>query len=156
MNICQRLKTLIMASSVLAIFMAASSVEAIITNYKTPAIGVADGQTMRVNVANVGTSDGTLPYIEFLGPDGNLLASFRPTESLTPGKAVSFDLARDSIADGGGRLELNVNIFISDPEIRSLRVALDSVRLTVEILDDATGKVTTFVAIGDPGLFSAK
>jgi hypothetical protein len=156
MKILSRYKAFILASTALVMFLAANSVEAFVINWKTPAIGITDAETMRVNVSNVGTSPRLLPYIEISGPDGDLLAQFNPTESVMPGKGVSFDLPRDLIRDGGGRLELSANIVIGNPEMKSLSTFLDSVRLTVEILDDATGKVVTFVAIGDTNIFSAK
>jgi hypothetical protein len=120
----------------------------VIDGGKTGMIGITDGQTLRINLANVGSSAGAFePCIKVFDAMGNLVAEFEG-DRLLAGMAASFDLNRDDILDSRGRLELRVEIELQVPDDTNTRRVRDNIRITVEVFDNATGKTAVFW--GDP------
>ena len=131
----------------LTVMMAVSATPSeayIIDGSKTGVIGVTDGQTLRVNVANVGSSAVALePCVKVFDAMGNLVAEFEG-DRLLAGMAASFDLNRDDILDSRGRLELRVETELEVPDDANIRRVRDSIRITIEVFDNATGKTEVF------------
>jgi hypothetical protein len=93
----------------------------IIDGSKTGMIGITDGQTLRVNVANVGSGAAAFePCIKVYDAMGHLLVELEGNR-LPAGVAMSFDLNRDDIMDSRGRLELRVEIELEDPDETNAR-----------------------------------
>jgi len=74
-----------------------------------PIIGVASGQSVRVNVLNAATSDPSNPTscsltLQFLDTSGNSLK--QNTVNLQPGAAASLDLSWDKMPGGSLRTEV--------------------------------------------------
>ena len=137
------------AMTVMMAVLATPSEAYIIDGGKTGLIGITDGQTLRVNVANVGSAGALEPCIKVFDAMGNLVAEFEG-DRLTAGMAASFDLNRDDIVDSRGRLELRLETEVEDPDERDARRLRKRVRITVEIFDNATGKTEVFTAPPDP------
>lgn len=145
MKIFKSSLTLIVAFLTIAVLMAVSAIpaEAFLIQEKTGMIGVTDGQTLRVNVTNLGSNAGPSPHIKVFDAMGNVVARF-DSDRLPAGISMSFDLNRDDILDSRGRLELRVETELEVPDDTNSRRVRDSIRITVEIFDNATGKTEVF------------
>ena len=103
--------------------------------------GIASNQTVRINVANPAAEVMIIaPCI--LDADGNLLMDFGRA-TVAPGRIMSFDLDGDSLVhprDRFGRIQMRVVVTTERREPEP--------HLSVEVIDNATGKTTAF--IGDP------
>ncbi len=102
-------------------------------------VGIALGQTARVNILNTGDRAIVIEGGKFLDNDGNVIATFRGT--IDPGKTMSFDLDRDSFIREENRVEIHVVLEGPVPH-------LHDARLSLEVFNNADGKTTVF--IGDP------
>jgi len=114
-------------------------------------VGLADGQTARLNLVNLGipTATGIPPgpcraHLKFFDGDGNVLAS-QPVE-LKPGQAAFLDFAAGFAPPVNGAGPLRA-------EIRGAIVPIDGdyappCKATVEIFDNATGRSSIFVPPG--------
>ena len=102
-------------------------------------VGIALGQTARVNILNTGDRAFIIEGGKFLDNDGNVIATFRGT--IDPGKTMSFDLDRDSFIREENRVEIHVVLEGPVPH-------LHDARLSLEVFNNADGKTTVF--IGDP------
>ena len=114
-------------------------------------VGLADGQTARLNLVNLGipTATGIPPgpcraHLKFFDGDGNLLAA-QPVD-LKPGQAAFIDFAASFAppVNGAGAMRA---------EIRGAVVPIDGdyappCKATVEIFDNATGRSSIFVPPG--------
>jgi hypothetical protein len=105
-----------------------------------PSVGIAIGQTARVNVLNI--SDRAIIIIggKFLDENGNLLAEFRGT--IEPGKTMSFDLNRDTLMREQNRIQIHSVLETPEPHLRR------SAAISLEVFNNADGKTTVFV--GNP------
>ena len=102
-------------------------------------VGIALGQTARVNILNTGDRAFIIEGGKFLDNDGNVIATFRGT--IDPGKTMSFDLDRDSFIREENRVEIHVVLEGPVPH-------LHDARLSLEVFNNADAKTTVF--IGDP------
>ena len=107
----------------------------------SPMVGLARGQTARLNVVNIGD-----PSIEpcevqmvFYDSQGKALAS--DVQKLDPGVATFLDLGYGDIGDPTIRVQIRawVKVVVGDPTL-----CLSS----LEVFDNETGRTTVF--IGDP------
>lgn len=120
----------------------------VIVNSKSGMIGVAAGQTLRINVANVGDEvSGIAPCVIVFDTLGNQLARF-DGDPLFSGKAASFDYV---LPADNSRTELRALIQLEDREETSGKHLKGRVRTTLEVFDNATGGT---VAIIDDGKLS--
>ena len=104
-------------------------------------VGVAFGQTARVNILNL--ADGAIIINgKFVDSDGNLLGEFRGT--VDSRKTMSFDLNRDTLSRAQNRLQLHV--VIESPDANPKRVLT-----SLEVFNNADGRTTVF--IGNPDTF---
>jgi hypothetical protein len=101
-----------------------------------PSVGIAMGQTARVNVLNL--SDRAIIIIggKFLDADGNVLAEFRGT--IEPRKTMSFDLDRDTLVREENRIQVHAALESPEPHRRQALVSL-------EVFNNADGKTTVFL-----------
>ena len=105
-------------------------------------VGVAFGQTARVNILNL--ADGAMIINgKFLDSDGNLLGDFREA-SVAPGKTMSFDLNRDTLSGTESRVQLHLLLEGEEAQLRRIRSSL-------EVFNNADGRTTAF--LGGPGTF---
>lgn len=105
--------------------------------------GVASNQTARVNVANPAAEVMIIVPCIF-DADGNLLKDFGRA-TVAPGHTMSFDLDADSLVpprDRFGRIQMRVVVTTEEggPEPH----------LSVEVIDNATGKTTVFIGNAGP------
>jgi hypothetical protein len=120
--------------------LGATKAQAIIIEGGRP-VGIALGQTARVNILNTGDRAIIIEGGKFLDNDGNVIATFRGT--IDPGKTMSFDLDRDSSIREQNRVEIHVVIEGPEPHLKRALISL-------EVFNNADGKTTVF--IGDPGI----
>lgn len=106
-----------------------------------PAVGIAMGQTARVNVLNVSERAIIIIGGKFLDEEGNLLDEFRGR--IEPGKTMSFDLNRDTLIRQRNRIEIHAVIESAEPHARSALISL-------EVFNNNDGKTTVF--IGNPDI----
>lgn len=104
-----------------------------------PSVGIALGQTLRVNILNLSERGIIIIGGKFLDEDGNALAEFRG--SIEPRKTMSFDLNRDSLSRQEKRLQIH-------PVIDSSEAHLGRASISLEVFDNADGRTTVF--IGNP------
>ena len=105
-------------------------------------IGIASGQTARLNALNSNGDSGYVIDWRFLDSQGRILAQSREPQLIPPGQMRSFDLNADEVIatrDPSSRVQV---IAI----IRTL-VATDTKNLhtSLEVFDNATGKTTVLV-----------
>ncbi len=123
----------------------ANPAEAIIViDTKTGMIGVVEGQTLRINVANVGDRGDIHACWKVFDMMGNMVAEL-DGRSLPPGMAMSFDYH----APDPQRMELRVEVQVEDPDETSAKRLRDRTRITVEVFDTDTGKTEVFYPL-DP------
>ncbi len=104
--------------------------------------GTAIGQTARLNVLNCG-DQGFIINWKFLDSDGRVLVRGPEPDRIAPGKTVSYD-PNDVNAprDRFGRIQMRAVVEgIGNPDIFQRNVSV-----SVEAIDNATGKSTLFVA----------
>src|SRR5688572_23252166 len=105
-----------------------------------PPIGIAFGQTLRVNILNVGSNPLEIVPCVFDSDGAHIKTGDRLT--LAPGQMRSLDLSRSEI---GGRTESSVEVragvHADRPDLKHLVVA-------GEMIEEATGKSSLYV----PGL----
>jgi hypothetical protein len=97
-------------------------------------IGIALGQTARVNVLNLSDRAIMITAVKFLDEEGDLLAEFRE-RTIEPGKTISFDLNRDDLIREGNRIEIHPVIEIPERRLRD-------VAISGEVFNNADGKTT--------------
>jgi hypothetical protein len=105
-------------------------------------IGIASGQTARLNALNSNGDSGIIIDWRFLDGQGRILAQSRESQLIPPGQMRSFDLNADEVnatRDPSSRVQV---IAI----IRTL-VGADTKNLhtSLEVFDNATGKTTVVV-----------
>jgi|SRR5215510_2427844 len=109
----------------------------------SPMVGLAKGQTARLNVVNIGdpNSDSCQVQMTFYDNEGKQLAL--DVQKIDPGVATFLDLSYNDVGDPHIRVQIRsrVKVLIGDPTI-----CLSS----LEVFDDETGKTTLF--IGNPNL----
>jgi hypothetical protein len=128
-----------MLVTVLLAFLAlgVSEAQAIIINNGRP-VGIAFGQTARVNILNLSNGAIIIDGGKFLDGDGIVLGEFRGI--IEPGQTMSFDLNRDTLSGAQNRIQIHV--VIEGPR-RAAAISL-------EVFNNADGRTTVF--IGDPNL----
>jgi len=104
-------------------------------------IGLAQGQTARLTVMNIGDEQGFVNW-KFLDAFGRTLAETPEPHLIPPGQFRSFDFDLPNpppgIADVFGRAQVRVIVrTVGNPDIKILRAS-------VEVFDNATGR-TSFV-----------
>jgi hypothetical protein len=113
--------------------LGATQTQAIIIDWRP--VGVTFGQTARVTAANTGRTAITITGVTFLDSEGNVLGRF-PTETIQPGKMISFDLDADTIVREGERIQIRP--ILSADTSRGLVTS-------TEVFENDTGKTTVFV-----------
>jgi hypothetical protein len=106
----------------------------------SPMVGLAKGQTARLNMVNIGDPNLNPCEVEmvFYDNQGNALAS--ATQKLDPGVATFLDLSYAAVGNPNIRVQIRAWVkVIGDPTL-----CLSS----LEVFDDETGKTAIF--IGDP------
>jgi hypothetical protein len=99
-------------------------------------VGIAAGQTARVNILN--TSDSAIIINDkFVESDGTVLREFR-NQTVPPGRTMSFDLDRDTLTRPQSRVQLHV---VLEGEAAHLR----HVVFSMEVFNNADGKTMAFV-----------
>lgn len=100
-------------------------------------VGIAFGQTLRVNFLNVGSNPLEIIPCVFDGGGAHLKTGDLLT--LAPGQMRSFDLSRSEIVGRSeSSVEVRAGVHTDRPELKHLVVA-------GELIDDATGKSSLFV-----------
>jgi len=106
-------------------------------------IGIAAGQTARLNAINTNADRGIVIDWKFLDSQGRILARSREPQLIPPGQMRSFDLNADEVnvtRDPSSRVQVIAIIrTIEDPDTIYLHTSL-------EVIDNATGKTTVFVS----------
>jgi hypothetical protein len=106
-------------------------------------IGIASGQTARLNALNTNGDHGIAIDWRFLDGQGRILAQSREPQLIPPGQMRSFDLNADEVnatRDPSSRVQVIAIIrTIEDPDTIYLHTSL-------EVLDNSTGKTTVFVS----------
>jgi len=106
-------------------------------------IGIASGQTARLNALNTNAERGIIIDWKFLDSQGRILAQSREPQLIPPGQMRSFDLNADEVnvtRDPSSRVQVIAIIrTIEDPDTIYLHTSL-------EVLDNSTGKTTVFVS----------
>jgi hypothetical protein len=109
-----------------------------------PPFGIAQGQTARVNILNVGDSGIIIIGGKFLDSRNNVVREFvREPIEVAPGRFMSFDFSGDehnALADISGRIQLRAVVTaLGGPDTRRNLIT------SVEVIDDATGKTTVLI-----------
>jgi hypothetical protein len=100
----------------------------------SPMVGLARGQTARLNVVNLFPPDPCDVQIVFYDSQGKPLA--RGADTLKPGAAMFLDLSYSAIGDPNSRVEIRAQVTVSDPK---------RCRASLEVFDDDTGRTAVFV-----------
>ena len=110
--------------------------------YAYPMLGIARGQTARLNVVTVGIEKEMLMELSFLDSQGRTLA--RSVERLIPGRAFSLDLHfGDHVGGDANRVAIRALVRMMD------RVGHGGYILnSFEVIDDVTGR--TLILDPDP------
>jgi hypothetical protein len=119
--------------------LGASKAQAIIIEGSRP-VGIAFGQTARVNILNLSNGAIVIEGGKFLDGDGIVLGEFRGT--IEPGQTMSFDLNRDRLSGAQNRIQIHVVIEGPQPHLRR------AAAISLEVFNNADGRTTVF--IGDP------
>lgn len=114
--------------------LVATQAQAIIIDYRP--VGITFGQTARLTAANTGRAAITITDVTFLDAEGNVLEAF-PTETIQPGKMISFDLNADDLVRENSRIQ--IRIVLSADTSRALVTS-------TEVFENDTGKTTVFVS----------
>jgi hypothetical protein len=121
-------------------------------------VGIASGQTARLNALNIGPGGPALPSgripgscgggvtFEFYGVNGELLKS-KAINNLLPGKAAFVDLSRDELPKGPVRTEiravLRFGYAAATPPDRETRLLFEcNIFSSLEIFENTTGKTS--------------
>ncbi len=106
-------------------------------------VGIAPGQTARLNAFNTNEERGIIINWKFLDSQGRILAQSREPQLIPPGQMRSFDLNADEVnttRDPSSRVQVIAIIrTIEDPDTIYLHTSL-------EVFDNATGKTTVSVS----------
>jgi len=106
-------------------------------------VGIAPGQTARLNAFNSNEERGIIIDWKFLDSQGRILAQSREPQLIPPGQMRSFDLNADEVnatRDPSSRVQVIAIIrTIEDPDTIYLHTSL-------EVFDNATGKTTVSVS----------
>lgn len=115
-------------------------------------VGVARGQTLRLNVVNAVVSDPRLPpnpcnvVLTLVDGTGTFLAE--SSETLFPGQAAALNLDGDLLLTGRGGIRAQVRAYIKvTDESRGNKLPPGPCLGTLEVFDNGTGK-TTFLHPG--------
>jgi len=104
----------------------------------SPMVGLARGQTARLNVVNLFPPDPCDVQLVFYDSQGKPLA--RGADTLKPGAAMFLDLNREAIGDPNARVQIRAVVQFSSTD------CLAQVRASLEVYDNDTGKTTLIVA----------
>jgi hypothetical protein len=104
-----------------------------------PPFGLAQGQTVRLNVLNSGEARGYVINWKFLDSEGGVLARSAEQEIIPTDQFRSFDISADSLEtarDHFGRIQMRAVVtLLGGPDTRNLQ-------LSFEVFDNATGQST--------------
>ncbi|MCI0389971.1 MAG: hypothetical protein MOB07_14575 [Acidobacteria bacterium] len=106
----------------------------------TGLIGVTKGQIVRLNVANVFGTEGIRMELTLLDNGGKVLIQCNGL--VLPGMSLSDEFTPQCC--DGTRTEVRAVVRIIDPDDRRV---IDEVAPTLEVIDDATGKDSSFVEL---------
>jgi hypothetical protein len=105
-------------------------------------IGIASGQTARLNALNSSGDSGIIIDYKFLDSQGRILAQSRESQLIPPGQVRSFDLNADEVnatRDPSSRVQVIAIIrTLGGPDTKNLHTSL-------EVFDNVTGKTTVVV-----------
>jgi hypothetical protein len=135
----------VMISALAAVWIArpASQVHALAdSEFGTSALGVARGQSARLNIVNRGQTRGIIIDWKFLDSAGNTLDESREPITVSPGQIFSADFFADghnASRDGFGRIQLRAVVTaLGGPDTKR------NLLISVEVFDNATGMTTLF------------
>jgi len=121
-------------------------------------IGIASGESMRVNALNIGSSASkqasSCPVtLQFLGAQSEVLKQTIVT--LRPGAAASMDLSRDAIRAGEGRAEIRAVLLFgysggAAPSPEVLQRFDCNIVPSVEVYENRTGRTSVVVTDARP------
>jgi hypothetical protein len=103
--------------------------------------GLANGQIARINAAHVGNTNEEPVPIEMLFLDSTGAVLARDTQTVMPGKAVSFDLPFSAFVTTENRIQLRAVVRSAAPS-----EGYESLRISVELFDEDTGKTAVFIS----------
>ena len=135
----------VMISALAAVWIAwpARQVHALAdSEFGSSALGVARGQSARLNIVNRGETRGIIIDWEFLDAEGNTLDESREPITVSPGQIASFDFFADGHnvpRDSFGRIQLRAVVTaLGGPDTKR------NLLISVEVFDNATGMTTVF------------
>lgn len=106
----------------------------------SPMVGLARGQTARLNVVNIGDPNVSPCEVQMVFYDSQGKALARDVQKLDPGMATFLDLSYAAVGNPNIRVQIRAWVkVIGDP---TLCLA------SLEVFDEETGRTTVFV--GDP------
>jgi len=109
----------------------------------SPMFGLAEGQTARLNVVNIGDPNQGSCQVQMIFYDNEGKQLALAVQKIDPGIATFLDLSYNDVGNPNIRVQIRswVKVLVGDPHI-----CLSS----LEVFDDETGKTTVF--IGDPSI----
>ena len=128
-----------------AVVVGARPVEAVVVHWKSGMVSLTPGQTLRVNVVNVGEDVGYIVHYKFFDSEGALLDEFRLPAPLPPGHAAFFDFVEV-------RERRQVRTVVTLNASSTSSVLIRGVRISVEVINNATGR-STILFVSDPDDF---
>ncbi|HEV8369189.1 MAG TPA: hypothetical protein VGQ39_14645 [Pyrinomonadaceae bacterium] len=104
----------------------------------TPSVGLASGQTLRINYLNIGSNPFEIDPFLFDGDGAHIKTGAHIT--LMPGQTRSLDLsyAEAATRTGGPTVQVRAGAHIAEDDLKSLAAS-------GEVIDDATGMTRLFV-----------
>src|SRR5215510_16543498 len=105
-------------------------------------IGIASGQTARLNALNTNAERGIIIDWKFLDSQGRILAQSREPQLIPPGQMRSFDLNADEVnatRDPSSRVQV-IAIIRTIEDLDTIYI-----HTSLEVFDNATGKTTVFI-----------
>jgi len=116
-----------------------------------PSVGIASGQSARINLVNMASPNPSNPtscgvVMQFLDSSGNVLK--QSTTNLQPGAATSLDLSRDEVTVDGLRVQLRAVLLYgyaggANPPGRILQqTACSDLMPSLEVYDNTTGRTS--------------
>ena len=111
-------------------------------------VGVARGQTARLNVSDTSGSYPCSAELGFVDADGNLIKSSRIL--IEQGKSRSLDLIRDELQVSGNRVQARAVLSVTGAPVAGRMAGACAPIATVEVFDNETGRTTVTLTQSQP------